>query len=83
MTSLANECNNCHGAVTFGQLATFCNLGYESYQMSKVVLIRLGIHLFVNKAGGKGAPKFLFILCDVTSIWDWNYVAMNLIYGVH
>jgi len=28
----------------------------------KVVLIRLGIYLFVNKARGGGSPKFLFIL---------------------
>jgi len=37
---------------------------------TKVVLIRLGIYLFVNKAKGGGSPKFLFILCDVTTIRD-------------
>ncbi len=29
------------------------------------------------------APKILFILCDVTTSWDWNSIAMNLIYEVH
>ncbi len=35
---------------------------------SKVVLIRLGIYLIINKAGGGGSPSLLFILCDVTTI---------------
>ena len=40
--------------------------------MTKVVLIRLGIYLLVNKARGGGSPIFLLILCDITTIWEWN-----------
>jgi len=41
---------------------------FESLQKTKVVFIRLGIYLFVNKARGVGGQNFLFIRCDVTSI---------------
>ncbi len=47
----------------------------ENGKSHKVVLIRLGIYVFVNKARGGGsivlwvgAPNFLLILCDVTTI---------------
>ena len=42
----------------------------KTWPLFKVVLIRLGIYLFVNKArgAGEGAPNFLFLLCDVTTI---------------
>ncbi len=44
----------------------------------KVVLIRLGIYMFVNKARGVGAPNFLLILCDVTTIWEWNFYTCDV-----
>jgi hypothetical protein len=37
---------------------------------AKVVLIMMGIYLFVNKARGGGSLKFLFLLCDVTTMRD-------------
>jgi len=48
-----------------------------SYCTIKVVLIRLGIYLFVNKARGGGRPKFLLILCDVTTISSETQIISN------
>ncbi len=37
----------------------------------KVVLIRLAIYLYVNKVR---APNFLFVLCDVTTIYIYIHI---------
>jgi hypothetical protein len=36
--------------------------------LDKVILMRLGIYLFVNKAKWMGVPNFLFILRDVITV---------------
>ncbi len=74
------ECHyaECRGTVLYSQYlkgenlkvvwTEFLTLGWTVLVSTKVVLVRLTIYLFVNKARGAGAPNFLFILCDVTSI---------------
>jgi len=44
----------------------------------KVVLIRLGIYVFVNKARGGGSPKFF-----INTLWHHNYMRVKLVYLWH
>ncbi len=41
----------------------------------KVILIRLGIYVFVNKARGGGSPKFF-----INTLWCHNYMKLKFVY---
>ncbi len=41
----------------------------------KVVLIRLGTYVFVNKARGGGSPKFF-----INTLWQHNYMRVKFVY---
>ncbi len=43
--------------------------------VTKVVLIRLGIYVFVNKARGGGGPKFF-----IKTLWCHNYMTVKFVY---
>jgi hypothetical protein len=45
--------------------------------MPKVVLIRLGIYVFVNKARGGGSPKIF-----INTLWCHNYMTVKFVYFV-
>ncbi len=51
---------------------------YINLVMPKVVLIRLGIYVFVNKARGGGSPKFF-----ISTLWCHNYMTVKFVYLWH